>query len=106
MKVQHATDWIEEAESLRRRLAQSAFVSRLDGDEHEEAGAIAYGLGDIAESCQEILDQRLPALRRPGISDEEIEELLIEIREDLRHILYHLSESRFFALVMLAEMSE
>src|SRR5687767_10614917 len=100
MKMRRAVQGIEAAEALRERLSRSDFVHRLDAADHDESVAIAHGLWDIAESCLAILDERLPALQNPVVTDDEIEDLLVELREDLRHINYHMGESRFFALAL------
>jgi hypothetical protein len=70
---------------------------RQDG---EPAGwNIAHGLADIEQSCKAIVDERLPALLAAAGNPVECQEVLLQIGEDLRHILYHTRDIRFFRYI-------
>lgn len=96
MKVHRAATDAEYAEALRQRLSLCEFVSRLDEGEHNESAVLAHGLWDIEDSCRTLVDQILPALHAPSLTDDELRDLLVDIGEEFRHILYHLRESRFY----------
>jgi hypothetical protein len=82
-------------ERLAVLLAKCPRVLQFDSKESPEAWALAHALGDIAESCDKISRNLLPALI--GAKDEQTtEESLHEIGEELRHVLYHLEASRFY----------
>jgi len=57
---------------------------------------VAQGLADIEQSCRAIVDERLPALLAAADDPVRCQEVLLELGEDLRHILYHTRDIRFF----------
>ena len=61
----------------------------------EEAWAIAIGLRDIERSTQKLFAQLVPALLSAA-DEEKVGELLGNVGEEYRHILYHLTHSRYF----------
>jgi hypothetical protein len=93
----------------RRLLADAGEVVRLGEaldsllpmrkfDHEGEPGGwnVAHGLADIELSCRTIVDERLPALMAAVNDPATCQEVLLEIGEDLRHILYHTRDMRFF----------
>ncbi|MCU1226403.1 MAG: hypothetical protein JWQ42_4496 [Edaphobacter sp.] len=45
------------------------------------------------------LDEQLPKLADPTVQGEQLEDFLMDIREEFRHILYHLHDPEFFRVV-------
>jgi hypothetical protein len=70
------------------------------GSIKEEAWEIAHGLADVQESALRIIDNLIPRLLQAAPEGEEAEDLLYEIGEEYRHILYHISNTRFFGYVV------
>jgi hypothetical protein len=77
-------------------LARSSKVTSFDGVEELESEVLAHSLVDIGESCNALLNNFLPKLESPSLQEAEIHELLIAIGEELRHIIYHIKEPKFF----------
>jgi hypothetical protein len=50
----------------------------------------------LEESLRLFLDEQLPKLSDPSVQGEQLEDLLLEIREEFRHVLYHLHDPVFF----------
>jgi hypothetical protein len=86
----------ERLDALFRILNEVDCVSKL-GDEHEpEARTLAYSLLEIEESCRCFIAQ-LDVLfaTDPAHALPEVEAL----REELRHVLYHIHDSRFLRVI-------
>jgi hypothetical protein len=62
----------------------------------EEASTLAHAFLDLEESLRLFLDEQLPKLSDPSVQGEQLEDLLLEIREEFRHVLYHLHDPVFF----------
>jgi hypothetical protein len=76
-------------------LARSAKVRTFDSEGEQEAPRLAYSLGDIEESATTLL-QLLSSLTDEKLAAAEIEDLLQQIGEEFRHILYHMRDPKYF----------
>ena len=83
-------------DDLRQRLAACTMVNQYGPD---EAGALVHAFTDLEESMRVFLDEQLPKLTDPITQGEALEEMLMDIREEFRHILYHLHDPEFFRVV-------
>jgi hypothetical protein len=86
----------EQIDNLRDRLKNCKTVARLGP---EEAATLVHAFSDLEESFRAFLDTQLPKLTEPTVKGEELEDLLLDIREEFRHILYHIHDPEFFRLV-------
>ncbi len=86
--------------ALSNHLAISERVRRFDAPGEPESWTIAVALKDIEESCNEIFQEQLPPLVAGNLSSSEIDERLHRIGEELRHILYHIHDSRYYAYLL------
>lgn len=75
------------------RLAKCQAIAGYGPGEPE---MLAYAFSDIEESFRKFLDEQLPRLADPSLEGERLEDVLFEINEEFRHILYHLHEPTFF----------
>ena len=85
-----------EINKLAEKLQKYECVSKFDSENDPEAWRLAHSLSDLEESFREILDNSLPALREAN-NEEALNNALLDIGEELRHILYHIKDPRFFA---------
>jgi hypothetical protein len=85
-------------ESLAQRLAASPALKRFPNPT-EEGQSIAYSLSDLEGSMRVFLDEQLPKLADPSVQGEALEDLILDVREEFRHILYHLHDPEFFRVV-------
>ena len=58
----------------------------------------AYALSHILRSARTIEQQLIPTILRTTSSDEAAD-ALHEVREELRHMLYHIRDASYFSLV-------
>lgn len=86
----------QEINILAKKFQKYECVSKFDSDNDPEAWRLAHSLIDLEESFKEILNNSLPVLRKAD-SEEEIHDALLDIGEELRHILYHIKDPKFFS---------
>ncbi len=81
---------------LAKLLEQCREVTRFDSEKEKEAWTLAHDFLDLEESFQAFLQRLLPRLKSSELTPSERYELLLEIGEEFRHILYHIRDSRFY----------
>jgi hypothetical protein len=81
---------------ITHNIKKSQKVNGFNTDEINEAGTIAHGLLDIEESLNAITHKFLPLLSSENISEEQVDDVLFDIGEELRHILYHIKDMRYY----------
>ncbi len=79
--------------SLVDRLGTSSVITRYG---REEAETLAHAFSDLEQSLRKFLDEQLPKLADPSLQGQVLEDLLLDIREEFRHVLYHLHDPKFF----------
>jgi hypothetical protein len=72
-------------------------VTRYDEGGHKEAWALAHSFLDLEESFRAFLEDKLPKLTQRELKAPEVYDVLLEIGEDFRHILYHIKAPKFYA---------
>ena len=84
------------AKELADRLANIPSVSQFDLADEPQGSTIAHALSDIANSSSALLNDLLPKLLDRTKSADELDDLLLDIGEELRHILYHIKDTRYY----------
>jgi hypothetical protein len=91
-----AEEFAVRLKALAERLNTCAQVRRHDTQDEKEAWTVAHNLLDLAESCQTILNDLLPKLSAGEPDSERLHAVLLEIGEEMRHMLYHIRDSKFY----------
>jgi hypothetical protein len=81
------------SKDLIQRLSTAPVIARYG---QEEAETLAHAFADLEESLRKFLQQQLPKLADSSLRGQTLENLLLEIREEFRHVLYHLHDPKFF----------
>lgn len=81
---------------LAEALSRCPAVTKFDTDQDKEAWTLAHSLVDLEGSFREVIETLIPKLMRALDEPTEVEDVLHEIGEEFRHILYHLRDPRFF----------
>jgi hypothetical protein len=84
---------------LHALLASLPEVQRFSTADDDEGATLAHALTDIAESGARIANVLLPQLTSASDPAQAVE-VLSEIGEEVRHILYHVRDSKFFAYLL------
>lgn len=80
---------------LADRLSKIKEISRFNHENHNESWVIAHSFSGLEHSFNKFLESYLPRLVDENLSDQEVNDLLIEIGEELRHIIYHIRDPDF-----------
>ena len=83
--------------TLSKRLAISKKVSRLDSNDEPQAWTLAYNLSELEESFKDFTDNKLQRLVSEDLDEAEINDLLHDIGEEFRHILYHITAPEYYS---------
>lgn len=82
--------------ALAERLARCPGVTRLDEETTRESWTLAHAFSDLDESFRRFSNELLPKLMDAKIDEATIYDILMEIGEEFRHVLYHLRDPRFY----------
>jgi len=93
------------AKILADRLSQIDSVSQFDAPGERQSETIVHSLTDMEKSFREIVDNLLPRLINESDS-EKLEDTLLDIGEELRHILYHITDPKYFSYLVPDSSSE
>lgn len=97
MKKNLAEEFAAELKALAERLNRCEQVTRYDTTTEKQAWTLAHSFLDLAESFRAFLDEQLPKLRDKSLSCAEIDDVLTEIGEEFRHILWHIRDAEYYA---------
>jgi hypothetical protein len=93
MKVKICPNYLE-IKNLVDKLDKCPLIIKLNSQDEKEAVRLANAIFDIKESIS-IMNNKLEKLNDTYDSDM-LEDILFDIREELRHVLYHVKDSHFF----------
>jgi len=87
---------VDEVKDLAAVLETMLTVRKFDTAGEPASWNLAHGLSDIEESCRTITERLLPALVDSSGGPGEVHEILLDIGEELRHVLYHVRDMPFY----------
>ena len=87
---------IEDMQRLAEKLSRVPEVTRFNGIGNDEACGLADAFADMEGSMRTFLKVQLPKLARSELSPADMFDLLLDIAEEFRHILYHIHDQKFF----------
>lgn len=90
---------VESINLLANKLQRFEFVRKFDSENEPEGSRLANSLSDLEQSFVEILENFLPLVCSSS-NEEEIKNALLDIGEELRHILYHIKDPKFFSYLI------
>lgn len=80
-------------------LKRCPAISRLSTDSKSEPEALAHAVADIGSTAEKMQTEIIPKLlSSPGAP--EVEDLLHQLREELRHVLYHIKDTEYFSVLL------
>ncbi len=86
----------ESVERFAERLSQYPDVTRFNQDDRNAASEIALAFSDIEKSFHSFVDVQLPRLIKGDVEASEAYDLLLDIGEEFRTILYEITAPRFY----------
>ncbi len=94
--MSQGNDETNKMKTLVEVLSQSPRVARFDSADFVEADAIANAIVDMERTFKVLMADVFPKLLASRGSAEAIDEVLWEIRDNLRHIVYHIKDCKTF----------
>jgi hypothetical protein len=88
-------EYIEKLKRLISNLEKCERVMRHSTKEENQADTIANALIDIEISLQKIREA-VSKLYLEKLREEEVDDLILDIGEELRHILYHINDTKVY----------
>ena len=92
--------------NLTHTLEKCERVTRYSTKEENQAGTLAHALIDMEESMHKIIEEHLPKLYNSNINSEQIDDIILDIGEELRHILYHIRDTKVYNHLMDEDFSD
>lgn len=77
------------------RWSRTVDFSAIDRPDESGAWNLVYSLRSIEESCRVLLEKHLPGLMSAS-EEHEIRQALREVELELRHLVYHARDARYF----------
>jgi len=82
--------------SIIENLRKSKKINSYDSLEEREADTVAHALLDMLESFKTV-SNFVTKLNESKLTEEEVDELLLDVGEELRHIIYHVDDMKFYS---------
>lgn len=77
-------------------LKNNKKIAKFDDENGEEADRIAHSLIDIKDSFKDIYEKYVPLLENGNLNESKIDDVLLDIGEEFRHILYHIADMKYY----------
>ena len=90
------TDELEKMSCLFSKLSRQKDLAQFDTDEEAEAERLSHALCDLEQSFNRYVKELFPKLL--AANDDDVLVALQDIGDELRHVAYHLRDSRFLAV--------
>lgn len=91
-------EYIEKLKNFTSNLEKCDRVMRHSTNQENQADTLANALLDMEGSFKE-MNEKIPKLYLNDLTKDEVEDLILDIGEELRHILYHINDTRFFEYI-------
>ena len=89
-------DYIDRLNTLQKNLTESIKVNSYDSESEKQSQTLAHTLTDVQESCNAISNELIPKLLNKACSGELVDDVLLEIGDEFRHIEYHMKDAKYF----------
>jgi hypothetical protein len=89
-------EYIEKLKILTTNLEKCERVTRYSTQEENQADTLANGYIDMEASMTAITKKLIPQLYKADITSEEVDDIILDIGEELRHILYHINDTNVY----------
>ena len=88
-----------EITSLGQRLGMIPSVRKYDDNDYSESQTLARTFAELEESFRAYLEIQLPRLIDSDLSLSDLQDTLLDVGEEFRHILYHISDPLFYRYI-------
>jgi len=81
---------------LADNLSKCPEVTRYDTEKEKEAWVLALSFDELEDSFNRFLYEHLPRLADTQATPSEVYNILLDIGEEFRHIMYHIHDPMFY----------
>lgn len=85
-------EYIEKLKIITQNLEKCERVTKHSTKKENQADTLANALIDIEDALNRI-NERIPKLYLEDLTNDEVDDLILELGEELRHILYHINDT-------------
>jgi hypothetical protein len=89
-------DFIDKLKAISANLEKCERVSQYSTDTENQCETLAHAFLDMQDAMQVIINERIPMLYLRNLNSNEVDDLILDIGEELRHILYHINDTRVY----------
>lgn len=89
-------EYQEKLSLIAAKLDKLKIIKSFDSIDEPESHVLAYSFLEIEESCKRLCRDFFPKLCSDTLSEEDINNLLFDIGEEFRHIMYHIGDTKFY----------
>lgn len=88
-------EYVEKLRIITHNLEKCERVTKHSTKEENQADTLANSLIDIEEALKK-MNEQIPKFYLKDLSKDEVDDLILELGEELRHILYHINDTRVY----------
>lgn len=85
-------EYIEKLKALTSNLEKSERVTKHSTKEENQADTLANAFIDIEDALKK-MNEQIPRLYLKELTRDEVDDLIFDLGEELRHILYHINDT-------------
>lgn len=85
-------EYIEKLKIITQNLEKCERVTKHSTKEENQADTLANAVIDIEDALKKINEQ-IPKLYLKDLTSDEVDDLILEIGEELRHVVYHIKDT-------------
>ena len=88
--------YIEKLKALIKNLEKCERVTKYSTSEENQADTLANSFLDIENALNVIIKEQIPRLYLNDLDANDVDDLILDIGEELRHILYHIYDTKVY----------
>ncbi|MBC7487906.1 MAG: hypothetical protein H7282_14280 [Cytophagaceae bacterium] len=88
-------EYIHKLQEAIINLEKCERVIKYNTKEENQASTLAHALIDIEESI-DVIKNKIPQIYSNDLTKEEVDDLVLDIGEELRHVLYHIKDTKVY----------
>jgi hypothetical protein len=93
-------EYIDKFILLSRNIEKCKRVTRYSTETYNEVDTFVHALIDIEESLKQIINEDIPKLYLNELNEEDIDDIILNIGEEFRHLLYHIKDTKVYNYIL------
>jgi len=89
-------EYIEKLRVIVKNLEKCKRVTKYSTPTENQADTLANSFLDIEDALGKIINEQIPKLYLGELDANEVDDLILDIGEELRHLLYHIHDTKVY----------